>query len=197
MDVTGEMIKELRERTSAGMMDCKKALVESSGNMDKAITFLRKKGLASAAKKSGRTTKEGVVCSYIHSNGRIGVMLEVNCETDFVARNEKFQQLVKDIAMHIAAMNPHYVNDKEITDDIKEAELEIFRKQAEESGKPTNVIEKIVEGKYKKFCDEVCLLTQHYVKNPEQTVHDYIKENIAILGENISVRRFIRWQLGE
>jgi len=197
MDVTSEMVKELREKTGAGMMDCKKALVEANGNLDKAVTWLREKGLASAAKKSGRITKEGLVSSYIHSNGKIGVMIEVNCETDFVARNEKFQTMVKDIAMHVAAMNPRFLNSDEISEDVKKTELDIYRKQAAESGKPANVIEKMVEGRYKKFCDEFCLLTQPFVKKPEQTIQDYVNENISVLGENMSVRRFIRWQLGE
>lgn len=197
MTVTSEMVRDLREKTGAGMMDCKKALVEANGDMEKAITWLREKGLASAAKKSGRITKEGLVSSYIHSNGKIGVLIEVNCETDFVARNEKFQGMVRDIAMHVAAMNPRYVSSEEIAEDVKKAELAIYRKQAEESGKPANVIEKMVEGRYKKFCDEVCLLTQPFVKNPDQTIQGYVNENISVLGENMSVRRFIRWQLGE
>lgn len=197
MDVSSESVKELREKTGAGMLECKKALVQANGDMNKATTLLREKGLASAEKKSGRITKEGSVSSYIHGNGRIGVLIEVNCETDFVARNEKFQQMVKDVAMHVAAMNPRFVSDTEISDEVKQAELAIYKKQAAESGKPANVLDKIVEGKYKKFCDEVCLLNQPYVKNPEQKVSDYIKETIAVLGENISVRRFVRWQLGE
>ncbi len=197
MDVTSEMVKELREKTGSGMMDCKKALVEAGGNIDKAVTWLREKGLASAAKKSGRTTKEGLVSSYIHSNGKIGVLIEVNCETDFVARNEKFQTMVRDIAMHIAAMNPRYVSSDEIAEDVKQAELDIYRKQAADSGKPANVIEKMVEGRYKKFCDEVSLLSQPFVKNPELTIQAYVNESISVLGENMSVKRFIRWQLGE
>ncbi|MEI6093188.1 MAG: translation elongation factor Ts [bacterium] len=197
MDFTSEMVKELREKTGSGMMDCKKALVEAGGNIDKAVTWLREKGLASAAKKSGRTTKEGLVSSYIHSNGKIGVLIEVNCETDFVARNEKFQTMVRDIAMHIAAMNPRYVSSDEIAEDVKQAELDIYRKQAADSGKPANVIEKMVEGRYKKFCDEVSLLSQPFVKNPELTIQAYVNESISVLGENMSVKRFIRWQLGE
>ncbi|MCX6112891.1 MAG: translation elongation factor Ts [Proteobacteria bacterium] len=197
MTVTSEMVRELREKTGAGMMDCKKALIDANGNMDKAIVWLREKGLASASKKSGRITKEGLVSSYIHSNGKIGVLVEVNCETDFVARNEKFQNMVKDIAMHVAAMNPRFLSADEISEDVKKAELEIYRKQAAESGKPANVIEKMVEGRFKKFCDEFCLLTQPFVKKPEQTIQEYVKENISVLGENMSVRRFIRWQLGE
>ena len=197
MTVTSEMVKELREKTGAGMMDCKKALVEANGNMEKAITWLREKGLASAAKKSGRTTKEGLVTSYIHSNGKIGVLVEVNCETDFVARNEKFQNMVKDIAMHVAAMSPRYVSADEIPEELKASEYSIYRKQAEESGKPANVVEKMVEGRFKKFSDEICLLCQPFVKNPDQTIQQYVNETISVLGENMSVRRFIRWQLGE
>lgn len=196
-DVSSEQVRELREKTGAGMMDCKKALVEAKGDVEKAIVFLREKGLASAEKKSARATKEGVVSSYIHGNGRIGVMIEVNCETDFVARNEKFQSFVKDVAMHVAAMNPRYVKEEDIPEDVKISEMEIYKKQTEGSGKPANVIEKIVEGRFKKFCEEVCLLNQPYVKNPDQKIQDYIKENISIIGENISVKRFIRWQLGE
>jgi len=197
MEISSDLVREIREKTGAGMLDCKKALVQANGDMNKAITLLREKGLASAEKKSGRITKEGLVHSYIHSNGKIGVLIEVNCETDFVARNEKFQQLVKDIAMHVAAMNPRFLSDADISDDVKAAELAIYKKQAAESGKPANVLDKIVDGRYKKFCDEVCLLNQAYVKDPNKKVIDYVKETIAVLGENISVRRFVRWQLGE
>jgi len=196
-DINSELVRDLREKTGAGMMDCKNALVASSGDINKAIVFLREKGLASAEKKSSRATKEGVVSSYIHGNGRIGVMIEVNCETDFVAKNEKFQQLVKDIAMHVAAMNPRYVREDEISEDVKKSEMEIYKKQTEGSGKPANVVEKIIEGRYKKFCEEFCLLNQQYVKSPDKSINDYIKENISVIGENISVKRFVRWQLGE
>ncbi len=196
-DINSELVRDLREKTGAGMMDCKNALVASSGDISKAIVFLREKGLASAEKKSSRATKEGVVSSYIHGNGRIGVMIEVNCETDFVAKNEKFQQLVKDIAMHVAAMNPRYVREDEISEDVKKSEMEIYKKQTEGSGKPANVVEKIIEGRYKKFCEEFCLLNQQYVKSPDKSINDYIKENISVIGENISVKRFVRWQLGE
>jgi elongation factor Ts len=158
---------------------------------------LREKGLASAEKKSSRATKEGVVSSYIHGNGRIGVMIEVNCETDFVAKNEKFQSFVKDIAMHIAAMNPKYIKEEDVPAEVKTSEIEIYKKQIEGSGKPANVIEKIVEGKFKKYCEEFCLLNQAYVKNPDLKIQDYVKENISVIGENISIKRFVRWQLGE
>jgi len=197
MEVSSELVRELREKTGAGMLDCKKALVAAQGNVEKAIVLIREKGLASAEKKASRATKEGLVNAYIHGNGRIGVLIEVNCETDFVSRNEKFQQMVKDIAMHVAALNPRYVSSDEIPQDVKDTEMEIYKKQAAESGKPANVLDKIVDGRYKKFCDEVCLLSQPYVKNPDQTVLDYVKENISVIGENISVRRFVRWQLGE
>jgi len=197
MEVSSESVRELREKTGAGMLDCKKALVQAAGDIEKAVVFLREKGLASAEKKSGRATKEGLVNAYIHGNGRIGVLIEVNCETDFVSRNEKFQQMVKDIAMHVAALNPRFVSSEEIPQEVKDSEMAIYRTQATESGKPANIVEKMVEGRYKKFCEEVCLLSQPYVKKPEQTVLDYVKENISVIGENISVRRFVRWQLGE
>ena len=196
-DISSELVRDLREKTGAGMMDCKNALVSANGDINKAIVFLREKGLASAEKKSSRSTKEGLVSSYIHGNGKIGVMIEVNCETDFVAKNEKFQTMVKDIAMHVAAMNPRYVREDEIPEDVKLSEMEIYRKQTEGSGKPANVIEKIVEGRYKKFCEEVCLLSQPFVKESDKKINDYIKENISVIGENISVKRFVRWQLGE
>jgi elongation factor Ts len=196
-DVSSELVKQLREKTGAGMMDCKKALVDSKGDLEKALVFLREKGLASAEKKSSRATKEGVVSSYIHGNGRIGVMIEVNCETDFVAKNEKFQSFVKDIAMHIAAMNPKYIKEEDVPAEVKASEIEIYKKQIEGSGKPANVIEKIVEGKFKKYCEEFCLLNQAYVKNPDLKIQDYVKENISVIGENISIKRFVRWQLGE
>ncbi len=196
-DVSSELVKQLREKTGAGMMDCKKALVDSKGDLEKALVFLREKGLASAEKKSSRATKEGVVSSYIHGNGRIGVMIEVNCETDFVAKNEKFQSFVKDIAMHIAAMNPKYIKEEDVPAEVKTSEIEIYKKQIEGSGKPANVIEKIVEGKFKKYCEEFCLLNQAYVKNPDLKIQDYVKENISVIGENISIKRFVRWQLGE
>jgi len=197
MDISTELVKELREKTGCGILDCKKALVEKNANIDEAIKFLREKGLASAEKKSGRTTKEGAIFSYIHGAGRIGVMLEVNCETDFVARTEKFQSFVKDIAMHVAALNPRFISSEDITEEVKNLEKEIYKKQALDSGKPEKIVEKIVEGKMNKFAEEVCLLEQAYVKNPDIKVKDYLKEQISVLGENISVKRFIRWQLGE
>lgn len=195
--ITAEMVKTLREMTGAGMMDCKKALGETNGDMDKAVDFLREKGLAAAAKKSGRIATEGLVESYIHAGGRIGVLVEVNCETDFVAKNEDFQALVKDIAMQIAAANPLYVRREEVPAEIIEHEREILRAQAINEGKPANIAEKMVEGRVEKYYKEVCLLDQTYIKDGDLTIADIIKANIAKIGENISVRRFVRYQLGE
>ena len=197
MQVTAQMVKELRERTGAGMMDCKAALAETSGDMEKAIDLLRKKGMASAAKKAGRVAAEGAVGSYIHAGGKIGVLLEINCETDFVARTEEFQELVKDIAMHVAAADPRFVSREEVTPDVLERERAIFRDQAAATGKPANVIEKIVDGKVEKFYGEAVLLEQPFVKNPDQTVAQLVQEKVAKIGENIRVRRFARFKLGE
>jgi len=197
MQVTAQMVKELRERTGAGMMDCKGALTESGGDMEKAIDLLRTKGLAAAAKKAGRVAAEGVVASYIHAGGKIGVLIEVNCETDFVAKTEEFQQLVRDIAMHVAASEPRFVRREEVTEELLERERAIFREQALASGKPANVVEKIVEGKMDKFYSENCLLEQAFVKNPDQTVGELVTEAVAKIGENIQVRRFVRFKLGE
>ncbi len=195
--ITAEMVKTLREMTGAGMMDCKKALGETNGDMDKAVDFLREKGLAAAAKKSGRIATEGLVESYIHAGGRIGVLVEVNCETDFVAKNADFQALVKDIAMQIAAANPLYVRREEVPAEIIEHEREILRAQAINEGKPANIAEKMVEGRVEKYYKEVCLLDQIYITDGDLTISDIIKANIAKIGENISVRRFVRYQLGE
>lgn len=197
MSYTPEHIKQLREKTGAGFMDCKKALESTSGDIEKAVTFLREKGLASAGKKSARATNQGMVGSYIHGLGKIAVLVEVNCETDFVAKNEKFQALVKDIAMHVAASSPRYVRVEDVPADVIESEKSIYRVQAQSSGKPANVIEKIVDGKISKFYDEICLLNQPFIKNPDIKIADLVKEHIATIGENITVRRFIRWQLGE
>ena len=197
MQVTAQMVKELRERTGAGMMDCKAALAETNGDMEKAIDLLRKKGMASAAKKAGRVAAEGAVGSYIHAGGKIGVLLEINCETDFVARTEEFQELVKDIAMHVAAADPRFVSREEVTPEVLERERAIFRDQAAATGKPANVIEKIVDGKVEKFYGEAVLLEQPFVKNPDQTVAQLVQEKIAKIGENIRVRRFARFKLGE
>lgn len=194
--ILSEMIKDLRERTGAGMLDCKKALAESNGNFDRAVTLLRQKGLATAAKKAGRTASEGIIGSYVHM-GKIGVMVEMNCETDFVARTENFKELVKDTAMHIAAANPSYLSREDVPQSVIEQEMEIYRAQI--TDKPQHVIEKIVEGKLEKFYSDNCLLDQIFIKDPEQKkrVKDLIAENIARLGENIVIKRFIRFQLGE
>lgn len=197
MKITAEMVKELRERTGAPMMDCKQALVETDGDLDKAVDALRKKGLAAAAKKAGRVTAEGVVASYIHAGGRIGVLLEVNCETDFVARTDNFQQLVKDIAMHVAAADPRFVAREEVTKEILEHEEEIYRQQALESGKPENVVDRIVTGKMEKFYAEAVLLEQPFVKDTDKTVGELLSESVGKLGENLQVRRFSRFRLGE
>ena len=196
-EITSDMIKELREKTLAGMLDCKKALVECGGDMEKAVEYLRKKGLSSAAKKSARSAKEGIVTAYIHSNNKVGVLLELNCETDFVARNGEFQALAKDIAMQIAATSPQFVGSEDVPADVIEKEREIYREQMKDSGKPANVVEKIIDGKVKKFFSEVCLLEQEYIKDNKLTVNDLIKNMIATLGENITVGRFERFQIGK
>ncbi|HEX9943392.1 MAG TPA: translation elongation factor Ts [Thermoanaerobaculia bacterium] len=196
-EVTAQMVKELRERTGAGMMDCKNALNECKGDLEAAVDALRKKGLAAAAKKAGRVTAEGAVGSYIHAGGKLGVLVEVNCETDFVARTDQFQELVRDIAMHIAAAEPRFVRREEVTPDVLERERAIFREQALASGKPANVVERIVEGKIEKFYSEQVLLEQPFVKNPDVTIAQHIAEKIGKIGENIQVRRFVRYKLGE
>ena len=197
MEITAQMVKELRERTGAGMMDCKNALNEAKGNLETAVDSLRKKGLAAAAKKAGRITAEGAVGSYIHGGGKLGVLVEVNCETDFVARTDGFQELVRDIAMHIAAAEPRFVRREEVTADVLERERAIFSEQALASGKPANVVERIVTGKLEKFYSELVLLEQAFVKNPDQTVGQLIAEKVGKIGENIQVRRFARFKLGE
>jgi elongation factor Ts len=197
MEITAQMVKQLRERTGAGMMDCKQALNETQGHMENAVDFLRKKGLSAAAKKAGRITAEGAVGSYIHGGGKIGVLVEVNCETDFVARTEPFQELLRDIAMHIAATDPRAVRREEVTQDLLDREKAIFTDQALASGKPANVVEKIVAGKMEKYFSEFVLLEQPFVKNPDQTVGQLIAERVGKIGENIQVRRFARFKLGE
>lgn len=197
MEISASLVKELREKTGAGMMDCKKALAESSGDFEKAIECLRKKGIASAAKKAGRVTKEGAVTSYIHGEGKVGVLLEVNCETDFVARTEQFKQFVKDIAMHIAAANPSWVRPEDVPAEVIGKEKEIAVAQMQSSGKPAAVLEKIAEGKIKKFYEDNCLLQQPFVKDPNKSIEQLVKETIATLGENIAIRRFTRYGLGE
>ena len=196
-EITAQMVKELRERTGAGMMDCKNALNECTGNMEQAVDALRKKGLAAAAKKAGRVTAEGAVGSYIHGGGKLGVLVEINCETDFVARTDQFQELVRDIAMHIAAAEPKFVRREEVTEDVLERERAIFQDQALASGKPANVVEKIVQGKMEKYYSEFVLLEQPFVKNPDVTVSQLIAEKVGKIGENIQVRRFVRFKLGE
>lgn len=196
-EITAALVKELRERTGAGMMDCKKALAATEGDMDKAIDFLREKGLAAAAKKAGRIAAEGLVESYIHGGGRIGVLVEVNCETDFVAKTDAFKSLVKDIAMHIAAANPSYLRREEVPAAELEHEKMVLSEQARNEGKPEKIIEKMVTGRIEKYYKEVCLLEQPFVKDPDKTISDLITEYIAKIGENIAIRRFTRYQLGE
>lgn len=197
MKVTAQMVKELRERTGAPMLQCKTALQEAGGSIDDAIQLLRKKGLAAAAKKAGRTTTEGAVGSYIHAGGKVGVLIEVNCETDFVARTDDFQQLVKDLAMHVAAAEPRFVRREEVTEEVLESEREIYREQVRLSGKPEHLVDRIVEGKMGKFYSETVLLEQPFIKNPDQKVEQLIAEKVAAIGENIQVRRFARFRLGE
>ncbi|AGL01276.1 translation elongation factor Ts [Desulfoscipio gibsoniae] len=196
-EITAAMVKELRERSGAGMMDCKKALLATEGNIEKAIDFLREKGLASAAKKSGRITAEGLVESYIHAGGKIGVLVEVNCETDFVAKTDEFKELVRDIAMQIAAARPQYVAREEVPESMVVKEREILAAQAANEGKPEKIIEKMVEGRIEKFYKEICLLEQPFIKDPDKTIKQLVTEKIAKIGENISVRRFVRYELGE
>lgn len=195
-EVTSALIKELRDKTQAGMVDCKKALIETDGDMEKAIDFLRKKGLASAAKKMGTETTEGIIASYIHSNGKIGVIVELKSVTDFVARNEDFVTLAKEIAMQIAATNPQFVSTDQVPAELLEREKDIYREQMASSGKPENVVEKIVEGKLAKYYSEVCLLEQEYIKDGSVKIKDLIKNKIAIFGENIEVGKFARFQIG-
>jgi elongation factor Ts len=194
-EVNPALVKQLREKTSAGMMDCKRALVESGGDLTKAEDILRKKGIASASKKASRSTKEGVVASYIHLQGKVGVLVEINCETDFVAKNESFRDFVKDITLHIAAAHPLFVGRDEVPDGTIEREREIYRAQVK--GKPANVTDKIVDGKLEKFFGSVCLLDQAFIKNPDQTVKELVASKIAELGENIVIRRFTRYVVGE
>lgn len=196
-NVPAQLVKELRERTGAPFGDCKAALTESKGDINGAVEFLRKKGLASAKKRAGRATLEGLVGSYIHTGGKIGVLVELNCESDFVARTEEFKHLAHDIAMHIAASDPRFISKDEVTPEILAKEKEIYKAQAAASGKPEKVIDKIVEGKMEKFYEEVCLLDQHFIKDPGQTVGQVVASAIGKLGENIQVRRFVRFKLGE
>ncbi|HEX5606366.1 MAG TPA: translation elongation factor Ts [Candidatus Binatia bacterium] len=197
VEISASAVKELRDKTGAGMMDCKKALGECSGDVQKAIDYLRQKGLAAAAKKADRVAADGAVGAYVHPGGKIGVLVEINCETDFVARTAEFQMLVKDIAMQVAAANPHYVRREEVSPEHLEKEKTIYRQQALETGKPEKVVDKIVDGKIDRFYSEVCLLEQAFIKDPDKKVADVVNDAIARLGENIQVRRFARYHLGE
>jgi len=197
MQIPAQLVKELRERTNAGFADCRAALVEAGGDIEKAISVLRKKGQAAAAKKASREASEGLVGSYIHAGGKIGVLVEVNCESDFVARTEAFQQLCHDIAMHIAALDPRYVRREEVTPEMLEKEREIYRAQALATGKPEAVVEKIVAGKMEKFYEENCLWEQHYIKDEGVTIGEMVGNAVAKLGENITIRRFSRFKVGE
>ncbi|OGQ06365.1 MAG: elongation factor Ts [Deltaproteobacteria bacterium RBG_19FT_COMBO_58_16] len=197
MSISASAVKELREKTGAGIMDCKRALSTNNGDVEKAITFLREKGLAAAQKKAGRVAADGLVLSYIHGGGKVGVLVEVNCETDFVAKTDGFADLVRDIALHVAALSPQYVRREDVPADIIEKEKAIYAAQARESGKPEQVIQKMIDGKLEKFFKEVCLLEQPFVKNPDQSVEKLIVESVARLGENITVRRFARFKVGE
>ena len=197
MEVSVELVKNLRQRTGAGVIDCRTALQEAKGNMEAAIDYLRRKGLATAAKKAGRIATDGLVSSYIHAGGKMGVLVEINCETDFVAKTEDFQTFVKNIAMHIAATNPQRIRREEIPEEVLERERTIYRTQAQEAEKPQKVIDKIVEGKMERYYSEVCLLEQTYVRDPDLTIKELLDAMIARVGENISIRRFARFQLGE
>lgn len=195
--ITSQMVKELRERTQAGMMDCKRALEETGGDVEKAIDYLRERGLAQAAKKAGRIASEGLVEAYIHGEGRIGVLIEVNCETDFVAKTAEFKELVRELAMQVAAMKADYVDRSEVPGDVLNREREVIRQQALSEGKPEHIVEKIVEGRIEKFFEQVCLLDQPYVRDGDKKVSELINEKIASIGENIRVRRFVRFERGE
>jgi len=197
MDVSTSVVKELREKTGAGMMDCKKALAETAGDVQKAVDYLRQKGLAAATKKADRVAADGAVAAYVHAGGKLGALVEINCETDFVARTTEFQALLKDIAMQVAAANPRYVRREEIPEAELDKEKTIYRQQALESGKPEKIVEKIVEGKMERFYSEICLLEQSFIKDQDKKVSEIINDAIARLGENIQIRRFARYHLGE
>jgi len=197
MEITAKMVKELRDKTGAGMMDCKGALTEAEGDFEKATTILREKGIAKAGTKSGRKTSEGLIASYIHPGDKLGVMVEIACETDFVARTDDFKTFVRDIAMHVAATAPACINREDVDRKIVEEEREIYRKQAENEGKPAKVLDKIVDGKIEKYYSEIVLLEQPFVKDNDKTIGDYVKETIGTLGENIIIKRFVRFRLGE
>lgn len=197
MTITSSMVKELRDKTGAGIMDCKEALTASGGDFEKAVDYLRKKGMSAATKRSSKAAKEGVIASYIHMGGKIGVLVEVNCETDFVAKTEDFQQFAKDLTMHIAALNPLYISPEDIPEDVIEREKEIYRSQARAENKPEKIWDKIIEGKLKKFYEDVCLLHQKFIKDTDITVGTLLTNMIAKTGENVVIRRFVRYQLGE
>ncbi|NLX18058.1 MAG: translation elongation factor Ts [Desulfobulbus sp.] len=196
MNITSQMVKELRDKTNAGMMDCKKALTETAGDMEKAVDLLRQKGLAVAAKRAGRETKEGVIETYIHAGGKLGVMVEVACETDFVAKTDDFKAFAKNVAMHIAAANPIAVNREGVPEDLLKRETDIYTNQALESGKPQQIVEKIVAGKIEKYLAEICLLEQKYIKDPDLSIQDLLNELVAKMGENISIKKFARFHIG-
>jgi elongation factor Ts len=197
MEITAEQVKTLREKTGVGLMDCKEALRVSNGDMDKAVDYLREKGLAKAQKRVGRAATEGTISVYIHMGGKIATMVEVNCETDFVAKTDQFLTFAKDVAMQVTAANPTYVKREDVPEEVREKEKEIYRKQAKESGKPDKILDKIAEGKLEKFYSDVCLMEQAFIKNPDVTIKGLLDDLIAKMGENILVRRFIRYQLGE
>jgi elongation factor Ts len=197
MEISASSVRDLRDRTGAGIMDCKNALKECDGDVGKAVDYLKKKGMSAASKKAGRTATEGLVGSYLHAGGKIGVIVEVNCETDFVAKNEDFQNLIKDIAMHIAAANPLNVRRDEISAELIEKEREMFRAQALETGKPENIVDKIVQGRVDKFCAEITLMEQPFVKDPDKTIEMIVSEAVSKIGEKISIRRFARFHVGE
>lgn len=196
-EITAAMVKELRDKTGSGMMDCKRALADTNGELEKAIDLLRKKGLAKAQKRAGRTTSEGVIYSYIHAGSKLGVMVEVNCESDFVAKTDGFIEFAKNVAMHVAAANPAGLNPEDIPAETVNREREIYRAQALEQGKPEAIVDKIVEGQVQKFYKDSCLLSQPYIRDPKKTIADLVTETIATIGENIQIRRFVRFQLGE
>ena len=197
MDISADAVRKLREKTGVGLMDCKEALKQSDGNMEKAMDYLREKGLAKLQKRMGKVASEGSIVSYIHTGGKIGAMVEVNCETDFVANTKEFQEFARDIAMQITASNPLYVKREDVSQDVVDKEKEIYRKQALESGKPEKIVEKIAEGKLEKFYQEICLVEQSYIKNPDITVKELMEELIVKMGEKILINRFVRFQLGE
>ena len=196
VEISAQMIKQLRTRTNAGVMDCKEALTEAGGDLEKAVDFLRKRGVAMALKRAGRETSQGLIQSYIHTGGKIGVLVEVNCETDFVAKTDVFKEFVKNLAMHIAATKPLGIRAEDISEEVIQREQEIYRAQAEEMGKPEKILDKIVQGKMEKFCKESSLLDQQYVRDPDITIQDLIHDIVTKTGENITVRRFVRYQLG-